>query len=243
MEGVVERFVDQSASVRSVGELLDCLSQVRRHLGYEHFAYGGLGLPDADWRYPELPPAIVVDYPADWIGRYVEKRYLSADPVLRLSPSAVADFTWTELGPISEREQLVMNECADIGLSTGLTIPIHGPRGAIHVVSFAGARGQVEQPTPTVRAMLRLIAVQFHVAYTRLESSSSPAQWAGALTVREREMLLWAARGKSCWDTGVILGLSEHTVRFHLRNAMEKLQTASKIVAVVKAITLGLIDP
>ncbi len=63
------------------------------------------------------------------------------------------------------------------------------------------------------------------------------------LTPRERECLQWSAQGKSSWEIGMILGISEHGAGFHLKNAMAKLDTSSRIAAVVKAIRMGLIAP
>jgi DNA-binding CsgD family transcriptional regulator len=63
------------------------------------------------------------------------------------------------------------------------------------------------------------------------------------LSSRERDCLLWTAKGKSSVDIGFILGISESTVNFHIKNSMTKLGAATRTVAVVKAIQRGLIDP
>lgn len=55
------------------------------------------------------------------------------------------------------------------------------------------------------------------------------------LTKRERECLKWAARGKSCWATGIILEISEHTVSFHRKRAMSKLGSTTVICTVGRA--------
>jgi len=62
------------------------------------------------------------------------------------------------------------------------------------------------------------------------------------LTQRESECLRWTAQGKSSWDIAVILKISRNTVNFHVKNAMKKLGTSRRTVAVIKAIDLGLID-
>jgi DNA-binding CsgD family transcriptional regulator/TolB-like protein len=61
------------------------------------------------------------------------------------------------------------------------------------------------------------------------------------LSSREQVCLGWAAQGKSSWDIGAILAISENTVNFHIKNAMKKLQTTSRTVAAIKAMHLGLI--
>jgi DNA-binding CsgD family transcriptional regulator len=63
------------------------------------------------------------------------------------------------------------------------------------------------------------------------------------LSPREREVLQWAARGKSAVDTGVILGISPHTVTFHRRGAMKKFDVTNLRQAVAAAVAAALIDP
>ncbi len=63
------------------------------------------------------------------------------------------------------------------------------------------------------------------------------------LTPRELEALLWAARGKSVWETAQVLGLSERTVKFHLQRACAKLNAQNKTHAVARVLARGLIQP
>lgn len=54
--------------------------------------------------------------------------------------------------------------------------------------------------------------------------------------------MLWTLRGKSAWETAVILGISEHTVVKILRSATGKLDAPNKQSAALKAMMLGLLD-
>jgi DNA-binding CsgD family transcriptional regulator len=62
------------------------------------------------------------------------------------------------------------------------------------------------------------------------------------LTARERECLAWSAEGKTAWETGVILGISDQTVISHLRNAQRKMRAANRVQAVAMAIRAGLLE-
>lgn len=62
-----------------------------------------------------------------------------------------------------------------------------------------------------------------------------------ALTQRETDCLFWTANGKTSWEISVILGVSESTATFHLRNAGNKLQSSNRAHSVAKAIHLGLV--
>jgi len=61
------------------------------------------------------------------------------------------------------------------------------------------------------------------------------------LSRREREVLQWAAEGKTEWEIGQILGLSEHTADKFVRSARLKLAAENRTHAVAQALRLGLI--
>jgi DNA-binding CsgD family transcriptional regulator len=59
---------------------------------------------------------------------------------------------------------------------------------------------------------------------------------------RESQVLRWVAAGKSDWEIGKILRISEKTVNFHVQNAKRKLGVGTRPQAVVAAMREGLID-
>jgi two-component system NarL family response regulator len=63
------------------------------------------------------------------------------------------------------------------------------------------------------------------------------------LTDREREILSQLAHGTSNREIGTALGISENTVRAHLRNILEKLHLHNRIQAAAYAIREGLAAP
>jgi DNA-binding response OmpR family regulator len=79
----------------------------------------------------------------------------------------------------------------------------------------------------------------------RLSRVARSAVWPKQVGLREREVetLTWAARGKTFWEIGEILGLSKRTVEFHLENARRKLGVATRTQALIKAATGHLIQP
>ena len=58
-------------------------------------------------------------------------------------------------------------------------------------------------------------------------------------SARELECIKWCAEGKTYWEIGKILGVSERTVNFHLGLAKEKTQTVSVAHCVAVAIRGG----
>jgi DNA-binding CsgD family transcriptional regulator len=61
------------------------------------------------------------------------------------------------------------------------------------------------------------------------------------LTSQELECLRWCKEGKTNWEIGEILTISEKTVEFHLSNSMRKLGASNRITAVIMGIKEGFI--
>ncbi|HTQ04615.1 MAG TPA: response regulator transcription factor [Polyangiaceae bacterium] len=64
---------------------------------------------------------------------------------------------------------------------------------------------------------------------------------AGTLTAREREVLELVASGLSNRAIGQALGVSEHTVKFHVRSLLDKLGAETRADAVARAARRGLL--
>lgn len=67
-------------------------------------------------------------------------------------------------------------------------------------------------------------------------SSARPLETALGLTPRVAEALLWVAQGKTNADIGVILGISESTVKKHLLEIFETLGVETRSAATLRAI-------
>lgn len=68
-----------------------------------------------------------------------------------------------------------------------------------------------------------------------------PVHRQNTLSRRELECLHWSALGKTSWETAIILGLSERTINFHVRNACNKLRVHSRRAAVTMALGRGML--
>jgi LuxR family quorum-sensing system transcriptional regulator CciR len=74
---------------------------------------------------------------------------------------------------------------------------------------------------------------------------SQVAQGPIRLTDRQRECVMWAARGKSDWEIARVLGVSEATVGEHLRHAYERYGVSKRTLVTVHALfdgTIGFLD-
>lgn len=76
----------------------------------------------------------------------------------------------------------------------------------------------------------------------RLIDLAEPPQAPPAgLTTREHDALRYVAEGKTDWEIGVILGVSEATARFHVDNARRKLGAVNRAQAAARMVARRLI--
>jgi len=127
------------------------------------------------------------------------------------------------------------------GVAAALIAPAYLTGGVIAALVWAS-------PEPMdVRAVFDSHAGVFHAAALKLMAAYQDALRATSaaepvrLTRREIQCLKWAAAGKTDSVIGEIVQISTPTVRFHLKNAGEKLGVTGRSQAVHRAAALGYI--
>ncbi len=236
-------FIECSNQTRSLSALFELLVNCATEEGFNEVAYGALNYAESVRLPAHPPPAVAMNFPREWCDRYFEREYYNIDPVVRRAPRFSGPFLWDHLAQcchLQSGEQLVLAEGREAGLKHGISVPLFGPLGRVSVISFASGFDDVD---PLHRmGRLNALAWQFHIAFAEISQPPEQSTTKIELSKRERECLRWIAEGKSSWDIGMILKISENTVNFHIKNAMRKLGTTSRTVAVVKAIRLNFIE-
>ncbi len=145
-------------------------------------------------------------------------------------------FTSNHAGDIWEKQ-------APFGYKTGIAVALHLPnhRHFLLGVDREQALPKDQRRLTRLMADLQLLAVHAQSAASTLLIPDDNEVEDPKLTPRELEILRWTMESKSAWAVGEILGVSENTVNFHLRNIFKKLKVSSKHHAVLKAVNLGLI--
>jgi DNA-binding CsgD family transcriptional regulator len=241
----ITEFIEQSNAAETPDEVFRLFCEAAAAFGYDRVAFAAV-TPAAQeaMALKDLKPVVVLNFPEDWREHWFEKRYYEIDPILALTPQRGAPFLWDDVvarEPLSTKQKLLFNESTEAGLHNGLSVPVHGPRGESYVVSLATDDRVCDNGAQF--GNLQILATQFLLAYSHVARKPSETGRGLHLTERERECLTWTARGKSAWAISEIIGVSEHTVNFHLKSVMKKLDTANRVSAVVTAVRLGLILP
>lgn len=89
-----------------------------------------------------------------------------------------------------------------------------------------------------IKLRMIMMVPYLHIALNRLLDSQRKSrtavqekkhtQYISVLSSREAEISLWVARGKTNWEIGQILGISEKTVKTHVQNILYKLRASRR---------------
>lgn len=156
---------------------------------------------------------------------------------------AIRPLDWNELARIEPDARLLAERAREVGAggnALALPLPARGGHSALIGLASSLADREFHQFVRCYARDLQSLAAAFHALRARRAPRANGQSRAG-LSRRESEVIAWSAAGKSYWEIGCILGLSERTVRFYMANAREKLDAASKTEAVAKAIRKGAI--
>ncbi len=229
-------FITESNEASTKNELYRLIEKAAGSMGFDRYVYGALVGYDQECKSDVCPPAVALNYPQSWIDHYNEQCYLKIDPIVQYSPEISNPFKWSDLVDrieLTRRQRRFFNEAAEAKVCGGVTVPLHGPFGKVAVMCFAASAPN--RVSDSQLGYLKAISAQFQMVHECLDVDGQHKLTQG-LSQREIDCLSWAALGKSSWEISVILGISENTVNYHIKNAMKKFQTNSRIVAIVKAI-------
>ncbi|MEJ0034883.1 MAG: LuxR C-terminal-related transcriptional regulator [Gammaproteobacteria bacterium] len=130
-------------------------------------------------------------------------------------------------------------------------VPCHGVAGLVQSdreperasATLIELHFQREDLPPSSLFFVNIVVFYLHVCLVRRAGCALGREPQPDLTVKERDVLQWIASGKTSWEVGRILSISERTVKFHLRNIYAKLDVANRVQAAAKANRLRLVRP
>ena len=233
LEADVFDFADRISSFRTVGELFGALAKSYAKAGVDYFLFV---------RGARIEETIVggVGHRGD-MEAYFPRRSYDYDPVIPAAVKAMAPVAWSEVaaGPrLDPRQKRIYRDHAAAGMREGLCIPMVGA-GRSMIIANCG--GYDVDTSVRVRASMHAMALYANYAVGKLSGGRRPEK--PALTEREKDCLLWIAKGKTDWEIGCILGIGESTVHWYVEGAKRKMGTATRMQAVVEAIYDAVILP
>lgn len=236
----VGAFVDDVNAVGTQAELKSVLAEITRELGFTHFALSH----HVDLRSSSEPAIRIHNYPDEW-ERYYDRQQLGrTDPVHRACQTTAIGFAWSQLPrmiPLTRRDHHMLEAAARQGVANGFTVPAHVPGEVNGSCSFATARGRPLQAENLATAQL-VGAFAFEAARRLVKREHRKLSDPARFSDRERDCLIWVARGKSDSEIATILGISPQTVHQYVKQARANYDAVSRSQLVAHALFSGTIS-
>jgi DNA-binding CsgD family transcriptional regulator len=181
--------------------------------------------------------------PVEFTATYASPALQRKDPVMQHCKRQSVPIIWDQETYVNQGAGDLWEHQAEYGYRTGIAMALHMPEGRHFLLGVDREKPLPSDPDEVQRlvADLQLFAVHAQDAALRLLIPVGLQPERPALTPRELEALHWTMEGKTAWEVGAVLGISERTAVLHVNNAMHKLGCSNKHQAVLKALRLGLI--
>jgi len=232
-----DQFTRHITAASSIAELDTMLAEMTARMGYDFYAL----THHVDWERSPSGALRLHNYPPQW-AEYFERNGLgTVDPVHRASQRTAVGFAWRcvpHMIPLTRRDLQILEQAGKHGLGEGFTVPVHIPGEAHGSCSFATVRGRALPERSLVLAQLAGVFA-FEAARRLSQAGAWLPESNGALTDRQRDCLVWAARGKGDWETSRILGISEETVAQHIRQACARYGVHKRTSLMIHALLDG----
>ncbi|HEX2531105.1 MAG TPA: autoinducer binding domain-containing protein [Burkholderiaceae bacterium] len=236
MEPWQEDHLNALLHIESEHELFDEVASLAKKMGFEYCAYG-IQMP-----VPVSRPMVVAfnNYSLARQECCEQPSYFGAEATAQQGMKGAFCAPWLE--EAFEPAQQLWKEAHVHGLRFGWAQSSRDPSGAVGVLILGhGAEHLAENELRVDKAKMAWLAQYTHACMAKLLIPKYVPESTVLMTMREKEVLRWTAEGKTAYEIGQILSVSERTVNFHINNVVVKLRASNKTQAAVKAVALGLL--
>lgn len=216
------------------------LRSARDRLGVLNLSYWFLGSSSA------VPDRMswLSTYDQDYTQLYMRDFSPLKDRAFHLCFSRLLPLDWDEARSSDETVRTIHELAERFGIGRhGISIPIREPGvgDAMFSINFDCDAHHWREVRRELVSEAHLFAHYFHQRMKRVVSAA-PVSAAFDLSPREREVLQWAAEGKTARETARLLKVSESAVNLYAARAMSKLRARTKTQAVAVAVRHALLN-
>lgn len=238
MRAMINDFIAEVDATQTVTALGGALSAMTRRMGYDFFAL----THHVEVQRADDAAIRLHNYPDSWVNYFDDHRLAVSDPIHRASQATSIGFRWRDVGRLvvlTGADRAILAAARDQGIGDGFTVPANVP-GELHgSCSFATSGDRV---MPETNIPLAQLVGAFAFEGARRLRDRRTRRPPVALTDRQRDCLVWIARGKTDWEVGRILGLRQDTVVQHIKDARERYGVSKRTTLLIRALRDGTIS-
>lgn len=231
-----ERYVEALVRPASAEARYEEVRKIGQRLGFEFVAYG-IQMP-----VPITRPATALhnNYPTEWQRRYEDAGYIATDPTVEHALRSTVPLLWSD--DVFKSTPQLWDEARAHGLNFGWVQSARDPSAAVGMLTLARSSTPISAAELDAReGRMMWLAQLAHGAMAAVLAPTLAPELSVVLTRQERDVLLWAAEGKTADETADIIGSTARTVRFYRATVIEKFGVRNIVQAAVRARLLGMI--
>jgi DNA-binding CsgD family transcriptional regulator len=242
------KFSTQLSTSKTLEELAVRMETKIKAYGFSGFVY---------WTYLRLPTRKIGKQDSFVLSRgpaylkvfeaiYVRKKLYIDDPVTGIASERTTPFTTLEIRQQktaekpTKRQRFLYALERRFGFVHDIYIPIHTPlRIQVFYAYFQGNDTNYPELVKKNLPQLYLDVALFSASIIDFIDISANKYSAIIFSSREQECLAWMAKGRSNTEIAQILKISEHTVKFHIKNILQKIHAGNRTEAIAIAARSG----
>lgn len=163
----LEMYLAEISACTTADDLFVAFRKEMRLEGFENISFLKYS-PAGDHELPML------DVPDHFAHTYLASRFIDDDPVITLLGQKKSAFTWSQMmssRPWSKKARNVMENCRELGVMNGVSIPFYGPEGNCDVFSLSFRSTCVFEP-----ARLPIVSMKTYSCWRRFQEITSAEQ-------------------------------------------------------------------
>ena len=218
------QFANLIEKCRTEFDLYRACADVGERNGFEYFSI--IRMPEkGETKLADV--AMATNWPISYIRQYDELGLLENSPIIKALQKSAVPVVWSlEQNSLATKDQKTRQAYALLAahnIRSSIYFNVHSASGTRGAVAFGGDRPPVNETEMSEMAFQSNIIFDKTCALTGLDNPDKPV-----LSKRERECIIWTSHGKTSYEIGVILGLSEHTINNYLANVCRKLGAVNR---------------
>ena len=236
------KYITKIKTSQNFDDALDILCEAIKASGFDYYCFSNMSTHNS--------PAIFklndlrTNYPNEWVETYTENQYVFHDPVAIQLMANKAPFYWSDYLSLSEKIQteessLMMQDAQKHGLVDGMGMSYLHNQGNLHTLSIS-KKSVIENYDLNILSQFYLLGSSLVERYEALKETNNNKKI--EVSDQEKTILTWGAVGKTDNDIAQLMDISVNTVRYHWKNIFEKLESYSRVFAIIQAMNLGFID-
>ena len=170
MVASLEEFIYVSSKLSSQAGLLELFLNTVEAEGYQNAVFAKA----RDRRLTSIPWN---HFPTGYLDEYRAFEWDKIDPIVQHIHSARRPFRWADLcahAGLTGKQKIFLHQCRELGVHSGVTIPLHGPGTEVDLISLS-LRDEKSETVDRL-GVLYAISAQYWLKYNELNDPPAPKE-------------------------------------------------------------------